>query len=125
MARSILSALLIALLSGCAALGPPDDWSKRDTLMVATFQVANALDARSTQRIHETPGVEEVGPLARAALGAQPDPSETLVYFATRGLAHYLIMRTLPKKWRPWFGGAHIVSTAHTVKENCDLGLCD
>lgn len=116
---------LVLLISGCAALAPPEDWSRRDTAMLVSFQALNAMDAHTTQRIHKTPGVSESKyTMAYTVLGPQPDPNQAFVYFATRGLVHYMILRALPKKWRPWFSGAHITETLVALDTNCESGLC-
>lgn len=124
-AIAFIALWLSPFLGGCAALAPPDDWTPRDTATEIAFQVVNAYDAHTTQRIHETPGLDEVSPLTRAVIGEDPEPSDTAIYFATVGLSHYLIARMLPKKWRPWFQGGTTALTLEAIKRNCDNGLCE
>ena len=121
------------LLSGCAVNG---DWSSHDTALEISYQVVNAMDAVSTARIADTPDwtpidgtryirrIEEAVPLTRAILGPRPSKSDTYIYFATMGVSHWLIARSLPPKWRPWFQGGTTLLSAKAVIGNCDNGLC-
>lgn len=119
----LLLALTTMLTSGCASLGH-SEWGPRDTVLEVGFQVLNALDSYTTQRIRETPSIEEVEPITRAILGAKPEPKETMVYFATLGLTHYLISRALPPRMRRYWQSGTIAYSASMVKRNCELGLC-
>lgn len=115
-------ALVVAVVTGggCAS----DEWRPRDTVSEVGFQVLNALDAYTTRRIRAHPDVEEVEPVTRAILGAKPEPTETVAYFAALGLAHYLISRALPPRWRTAWQTQTIAYTAIIVRRNCELGLC-
>ena len=120
-----LAALTLACLTGCSTLAPHDDWTRRDTALEITWQVANAADMHTTQRIHERHGLIEGNPAARQFLGANPDPRDVIVVGAMGGLSHYLITRLLPPKWRPWWQGGTIALSGHAVATNCDNDLCD
>jgi hypothetical protein len=74
--------------------------------------------------IRKTPGVYERGPIAAPILGTQPGTAETYIFFLSVAISDYLIARSLPAKWRPYFQGAVIVSHGTTVAANCDLELC-
>ena len=112
------------LLQGCAVLEAPGDWNARDTALEATFQASNLMDAVTTARIQDTPGIIETTPFARELLGRNPGTTETAVYFGTVALSHYVIARSLPKKWRPWFQAGSIIHSSEAVIRNCDNGLC-
>lgn len=91
--------------------------------MELSFQVMNAIDGYQTSRIKDHPYVKEVDPVTVEILGEQPESGETALYFATRGISHYLIARALPPKWRPWFQGPTMVHSTWYVVNNCELGL--
>lgn len=132
----ISALILIALLSsGCAVNG---EWTRQDTALEIAWQVVNAADAYSTANIRNTPDwrqaeghpegvlirLEEHTPLTRSIIGARPEPSDTYQYFITTAISHWLISRSLPKKWRPWFQGGTTLISAEALKRNCDHGLC-
>lgn len=117
-------AVAALLLQGCAIMQAPDDWGARDTSLEVAFQIVNAMDATTTARIRDFPELEERSRLTHAALGPNPEPRETAIYFASVGLSHYLIARVLPKKWRPWFQAGSLVYIGEAVDDNCDNGLC-
>ena len=120
-------------LSGCAVNG---HWSSHDTALEISYQVVNAMDALSTARIADTPDwtpvhgtnyirrIEEQAPVTRTVLGPRPSKSDTYIFFATMGVSHWLIARSLPQKWRPWFQGSTTLLAADAVIGNCDNGLC-
>ncbi len=120
--RSSLSVIcLTASLVGCAHT---DEWTSEDTRRELIFQAVNAMDAYTTTRIQHTDGIEEKFPITRAVLGSQPETSDTIVYFTTLGISHWLISRSLPAKWRPyWQNGTTAIGTA-VVISNCDKDLC-
>ena len=127
--------IMSVLLSGCAVNG---EWTRQDTILEVSFQVVNAMDAVTTSRIHESPDwhpveingvpyrrrLEESTALTRAVLGPRPSKSDTYMWFATLGLSHWIIARSLPPKWRPWYQGATIGLSSDAVIGNCDNGLC-
>ena len=131
--KRLISAFSALLLSGCAVNG---DWTSRDTALEIGYQVVNAMDAVSTARISTTPDwtpvndgnyvwrIEEGVPVTRAILGPRPAKNDTYLYFATMGVSHWLIARSLPPKWRPWFQGSTTLLAADAVIGNCDNGLC-
>jgi hypothetical protein len=114
---------LSIFLSGCSTFEPPEEWRLRDTALEVSFQIVNALDARSTQRIAASP-YQEVAVITRAVLGPKPDAGETAAYFAVSGLTHYLIGRSLPPKWRKWWQAGTLGHSAYVLENNCDIGLC-
>lgn len=121
MARYILPLLLV--LSGCS-IAPRDDWTRRDTMLEVGFQVANALDAYSTSNIQDTQGVQEVAPLTRAMLGPEPSTRDTVMFFATYGVVHYLISRWLTPEARPWYQGTTLGLSGASAVGNCNKDLC-
>ena len=131
--KRLITASSALLLSGCAVNG---DWTSRDTALEISYQVVNAMDAVSTARISATPDwtpvnnsnyvwrIEEGVPVTRAILGPRPSKQDAYLYFATMGVSHWLIARSLPPKWRPWFQGSTTLLAADAVIGNCDNGLC-
>jgi hypothetical protein len=116
--------VLFALFtSGCAALDKPK-MSGADWTMEAVWQAANIADGVTTSRIQRYPDVYEANPIARGVLGENPATRDTILYFATLGLSHYLIARSLPPKWRKMFQSGTTVMSIRAVENNCDNGLC-
>lgn len=120
--KRILLAASVAFC-GCSSFNE-SEWNPRDTALEVGFQVLNAYDAHTTQRIGKSATIEESAVLTRAVLGPKPGANETAVYFAVSGLSHYLIGRSLPPKWRKWWQAGTIVYTGSLIDQNCDLGLC-
>lgn len=135
--RFLLHVLVVAVVlvscTGCAVNG---EWTTRDTVLEATYQVVNAMDAYSTSNIQHLPDVpvpgtnlvrrvEEGSAFTRAIIGPRPSTTDTYLYFATVGLSHWLIARSLPPKWRPWFQGGTALYQGEAVTRNCRRGLCD
>ena len=106
--------------SGCAS----DSWTKTDTKYEIVFQVINTADAYTTSRIRHTSGVEEMNPITRSIIGAEPDEADVALLFITYGISHYVIARALPKKWRRFYQVGTALYSASLVIENCNLGLC-
>lgn len=104
---------------GCAG----QDWTRRDTALEISFQVLNVIDGYQTAGIKDHPYVKEVDPVTVEILGPEPESGETALYFATRGISHYLISRALPAKWRPWFQAPTTAHSAWYVFNNCEKGL--
>ena len=117
--KFLLAVIVAATLSGCAG----QDWSRRDTAMELSFQVMNAIDGYQTARIKHHPGLREADSITVRILGDQPDAKTTTLYFATRGISHYLIARALPAKWRPWFQSPTMLQSTWYVIHNCRNGL--
>ncbi len=118
--KLIATLAVTALLAGCA--GAP--LSKRDTALEIAFQTLNAADARTTARIEDHPHLVEGSALTRSVIGERPSSADSFKYFAVVGVSHWLIMRALPERWRPWFGGISIAHTADGVRKNCGNDLC-
>lgn len=121
--RGLTLAAVALLLQACAVFHAPDDWRARDTVLEASFQAVNVLDAVTTARIKDSPW-EERSALTRAVIGAKPGANETALYFASVALSHWLIARALPPKWRPWFQAGTTVYVGDAVRTNCRNGLC-
>lgn len=111
------------MLTGCSVLEPPADWSGRDTALEVGYQLVNAIDYRQTRDIQHHPNISEFNNLTLALVGNNPSNSETATVFATYALSHYLIAKSLPRKWRPWFQGGTLALSASYVAGNCDLDL--
>ena len=124
MKRPLIALALMLAATGCASLQAPENWSAADTRRQIIYGAALALDAATTSRIHEHPGMEERWPVARAVLGPQPDPTETYVVSALMGFAHYWIARRMKPERRRIFQYFAIGSHAAAVRQNCDSELC-
>lgn len=116
----LLAVLACLLMSGCAS-----NWTRTDTALEVSFQAANLIDAWQTQAMRKHDNVEEGGMLAREVMGKEPEPKEVAMYFATRAIAHYLLSRTLPPRWRRyWQAGTTIYSTSVVVANCNEYQLC-
>ena len=119
--KSLLAIAALMLFTGCATT---DDWTRTDTLLEVAFQVSNAADAYTTSRIQHRADIHEGNAITARFIGEQPSDGDTAVYFATLGISHWLISRSLPKKWRPWYQAPTAAYSAWLVTSNCQLGLC-
>lgn len=117
-----LSVLGLAfLLFGCAS----DDWTRRDTALELAFLTALAADAYTTTQIQYHPNLRESNPVVRSLLGSRPETDDTWQLAITSGVAHYLISRALPEKWRTYWQVGSTLAVSAVVIENCDAGLCE
>lgn len=114
-------ACLAALLGGCAS----QDWTRADTYREVTWQIVNAADGYTTAQIRKSSSVIERQPVTRAILGDEPETGETVLYFTSLGVSHWLVSRMLPSKWRRWWQGGTLVYSGAMVINNCEVGLCD
>ena len=121
MIRWLYITATLLLVSGCASA----NWTVSDTQREVTWQVVNALDAATTAQIQYEPGVIEKQPLTRAILGDEPRTGDTVVYFGSLALSHYLISRCLPSRYRKWFQVGSIGYSSAMVINNCKWGLCE
>ena len=130
----VLALFVLSMCTGCAVNG---DWSRRDTVLEVSWQVVNVLDAVSTSRLEDSPDwtllndgtgrrrrLEEASPITRAVIGPRPSKEDVYMWMATVGISHWLIARSLPPKWRPWYQGASILVSGEAVIGNCEHGLC-
>ncbi|HET8695835.1 MAG TPA: hypothetical protein VFO94_00020 [Gammaproteobacteria bacterium] len=99
--RGALAALLTLGMAGCATFTPPDDWSRRDTVLQAVHGAALAADLVTTA--NSPPGSIETGTIARLYLGEHPTNRELALDAAMSATLSYLIATHLPKRWRPYF----------------------
>lgn len=109
-----------AVLSGCAH---SDEWTRRDTALQLAYTGVVIADAIQTADIQNYPDIQEAGWLAGKALGRNPDTSDTVLYFGTLAISHWMISRALPSKWRPYWQGVGIAVHLDAVISNCDMGL--
>jgi hypothetical protein len=119
-----ITTLAAALLSGCAAFTPPDNWSRRDTVLQSTAAALATLDAVTTMNLSRVPGMVEKGPVASRIIGPTPSNAEIAGYFAATVAANYLIARALPPRWRPYWQGSVIAMHLGPAAHNCELGAC-
>jgi hypothetical protein len=115
--KTITALLLASSLVGCASA----PLERHDKALEIAYQTIHAIDETQTARITEH-GLREVGP-ARIVLGEHPDPEKTLLLFVATGVMHYLIVKHLPPKMRPWFQGFTIAESGYYVIDNHKNGL--
>ena len=120
--RSFAILIALAMLSGCAHT---DGWNREDTLYQLGVTAALAGDAYTTSRIQYMPSIKEGGPIAKHFLGLQPSTEDTVMYFTSVAIVNYFISRALPRKWRRRWQTWEISVHGYSIKNNCDLGLCE
>lgn len=120
-----MKALLLLAALMCTGCATSDNWTRQDTQREIAFQLINAADAWQTSQLRGRSDVEEAGRVARVVLGAEPKGGETVMYFATMGVSHYVISRMLPAKWRPWWQRGTVAYAGSVVYGNCnEFDLC-
>ncbi len=118
--RGMLFILIAFLfLSGCSST-----WTSADTRYEIIYQVVNAADAYTTMQIRRSPDVTEGAWLTRQLIGANPAKQDVALLFATYGISHYLIAKSLPAKWRRYYQAGTVGYSSALVINNCQLGLC-
>jgi len=103
----------------CAA----ERWTASNTAMEVGYNVAAFIDMRTTMDIREHSDIEEVGPIASAVLGRNPEPLPTAAYFLTTSALHYGVSRSLPPGWREGWQMVTIGVEAGYALNNVRLGL--
>lgn len=122
MIRTAITLAACALLSACASISSytgPEDWDRSDTGREITFQLLNAVDAVQTSEIRDRPDVQEVGPIARTIMGAEPSGTDVALYFGSMAISHYLISRALPPRLRQYWQIGSIGERTYWVYNNC------
>jgi len=114
--------ILVCLLSGCAH---QDEWTKQDTMLQLGVTGMIIVDAITTARIQDCEYCYEDSPFARAVLGSRPNSSDTYQFYISIAITSYLISRSLPAKWRPYWQAGEIGVHSYAVGRNCRNGLCD
>ena len=120
--RHIAIALLL-VLQGCAVLGPPDDWTRTDTVAEIAWQVMNVVDYRQTIDIQNHPNLIEANVISQAFLGERPNTSDTAKLMAAYGIGHYLISKFLPARWRSLWHVGMLYGKGRTLMINHRNGL--
>ncbi len=116
--------LIIVLSTGCAH---QDEWTKQDTTRQWAVTGLLAADAYTTTQIQHTSAPNERwerGFIAQPVLGWKPATEDTVLYFSTVAISHYVISRALPTKWRVYWQEGAMLTEAYTVIDNCKWGLC-
>jgi len=118
-----LKLLLVALCSllGCSSFEP---LTKQEAALEIVYQLSLAVDAYTTSRIKYTEWVYEGNYLTQGIIGAQPSDGDIAALFLVYGAVHYLTVRALPRKWRPYFQGGTILLSVGFIVNNCNNGLC-
>lgn len=121
--KNIALVLTLLMLSGCAVLASPNDWTRTDTVAEIAWQTMNVVDYGQTKDIQRHPNLVEVNWLSRRVLGPNPGTRETFQLLLTYALGHYLVSKYLPVKWRPYWHGSSLAGKYITIKSNHALGL--
>ena len=122
--RHLLGAAAIALtLFVGSHAKAADDWTKADTARQWVYTGVALADALTTADIRNHDDIEEATPLARWALGKNPEPLPTAVYFAASAGLNYAIARALPRKYRAAWQTSTIALNGYVVGRNIGLGL--
>ena len=124
MRNAILDALLaiafvLLLMSDVKA----ESWTRADTMLELSYVAVALADAMTTADIRNHDDIEEQGVLARAALGANPNPGPTAAYFAGAMAIHYSISRALPRDYRRVWQMVTVAVNGGIVANNISLGL--
>ena len=119
-----LAVLAAVMLCGCASFKPPENWTKADTRRQIAYSSILALDAATTARMHERPGLKEGSSMARIFIGKHPEPTEVYVASALLGVAHYWLMRRMKPERRRILQWFTIAAHAQAVRQNCNNQLC-
>ncbi len=113
--RFLMAIVACGLLLGCAHSDP---WSGDDTFWLIVSEAAIVADGISTTRaIHD--GCIETGALG--LIGKHPSDREVWAYMGSRMVTSWLIMRALPAKWRPYWGGFHVFTNGVAARNNFKL----
>lgn len=121
MIKIYLILIAVLMLSGCAS---NDSWTKQDTWGQVAATIAIIGDGVSSFKIHETDGIHEAGAVAYRVMGRQPTKKDLIVYHTTLAISSYLIARSLPAKWRPYWQTIEVGAHGYAWYNNCKLGLC-
>lgn len=108
----------LVMLSGCAS----QTWSRRDSIGESAVFATLAIDAYQTSRIRDHEGYEEIGSV-RPFCGPRPSPGCTAQYFVASALTHWLIAKSLPPSWRPYWQGAAVAVEARVIYRNHAVGI--
>ncbi len=121
MNNSVSVVIAVLLLTGCAH---QDEWTRQDTWGQIAATIAIAGDGYSSLKIHETENIYEAGAVASRIMGRQPSEKDLILYHSTLAISSYLIARSLPAKWRPYFQAIEVGAHGYAWYNNCQLGLC-
>lgn len=119
----MLRIVLIISMEACAGCAT-DPWTVEDTKWQVAYMGALAADAYTTTRIQYHSDIQEVGPIAREILGPQPSTADTWQYAIGAGLAHYVVARALPRKWRRWWQVGNAGYHGYLAIGNCTKFAC-
>lgn len=123
--RKLSALAAVAILTGCAST--PAEWRTEDTKREVFYAVALTTDAYTTAHFRDDPlhRAREGNAIARAIYGSRPEAKSVLATAVAVGLAHWIIARHLPEKWRPWwqngYASIHAAAAAHNCYHN-DVG---
>lgn len=91
----LLAIIALSALTGCASI------PRRVQVEEATFMALHAVDGFQTANIRNTPGTYEAE--SAWAIGREPSPRSTTIYFAAIALVHFAVTRYLcAHHVKPW-----------------------
>lgn len=100
----------------------PAEWTKAQKKEAAYLglHLADWAQTRNLTRKFNDGGTwHETNPI----LGKAPHQDKVDAYFALTGLAHYLLSKNLPEKWRDPFQNVTIGMEAGAIGNNINLGI--
>ena len=96
-----------------------DQWTSADTYREITYQTFAAIDWIQTRHIAQNSDYWE----QNVILGNHPSVAKVNQYFAVTGVAHYLISKALPEKYRTPFQYITVGIEIGAVSHNFSIGL--
>jgi len=124
--RKIIIALLLLVSSSAFA----DEWSTGDTGRETTYQVLAAVDWAQTRGFRRgsvlcsRDGQNNCYRYEQnVILGPRPSQDRIDAYFVATGIAHYLISKALPEKYRTLFQYISIGVEVGVVSHNFSFGV--
>jgi len=115
--------LLALLIFGASDVFAGGKWTRTNTALELSYIAVALADAASTADIRNHSDIVEAQPIARAIMGANPEPAAVAGYFTGAIVGHYLISRALPAKYRHFWQAGTVAVQAAFVANNAALGL--
>ena len=96
-----------------------DNWSDEDNERQWAYTVLHAVDWAQTHSIRNRADKFEINPI----LGKQPSKGEVNKYFAGTLIAHWVVAKALPPKWRKAFQYVTISMERGIIDHNIRAGI--
>lgn len=101
----------------------PENWSNADTARQIAYTAIAVLDAGQTADIANHNDLEEVAPITRNVLGANPEAGEVAAYFTGAIIGNYAVSAMLKPKYRAVWQTLTLSVQSAVVGNNYRLGL--